>query len=138
VAPPPPPPPPPTATLDQPPGPQPKRRWPLWPAIVAGGAGVLGIAIGAPLIAIDGNGTNCRGDPRPDNRNCADLYSTAGGGWTLTAMGIAGLATSGVLFYLHFSSKPKEQTTARSALLDRIAVAPLADGGVFVGAGGRY
>lgn len=121
---------------DQPPGPQPaKRVWPLWPAIVAGGVGVVGIVVGAPLVAIDGNGTNCRGDARPDNRNCADLYKTAGGGWTLTAMGIAGLATSGVLLYLHLSTRPKE---GRSASIETLAVTPVPEGGVMVGAGGRF
>ncbi len=125
----------PTGT-DQPTGPVPaKRVWPLWPGIVAAGAGVVGLAVGIPLIAIDGKGTNCRGDARPDNRNCQDLVSTKGGGWTLTAMGIASLAASGVLFYLHFSSKPSEQ---RKATVERFSFAPLPEGGVALGASGRF
>jgi hypothetical protein len=123
--------------VDQPPGPAPKKRvWPLWPAILAASLGVVGIAVGAPLVAIDGSGTNCRGEPREDLRNCQDLYATAAGGWTLTGMGLGSLAASGVLFYLHFSSKPREQP--RAATVDRFSFAPLPEGGVAFGAAGRF
>jgi hypothetical protein len=114
------------------------RSWPLWPGIVAGGAGLTALAIGIPLVAIDGNGTNCRGEPRSDYRNCEDLYDTAAGGWVLTTMGLAGLTASGVLFYLHFTSKPDERATEQRASVEWINAAPLPDGGVAVGAGGRF
>ena len=114
------------------PGPRPK--WALYSGIGLAAAGVIGIAIGAPLIAIDGKGTNCIGDPKDDYSNCADLYSTAAGGWVLTAMGVASLAGSGVLFYLYFS-KPKE--TSRAGL-ERFAIVPTSDGGVVMGASGRF
>lgn len=127
----------PRPVVDQPPGPAPKKRaWPLWPAILTASLGVVGIAVGAPLVAIDGNGTNCRGEPREDLRNCQDLYATAAGGWTLTGLGLGSLAASGVLFYLHFSSKPKEQP--RAATLDRFSFAPLPEGGIAFGAAGRF
>jgi len=90
----------------------PPRQWPLWPGIVAGGIGVLAVAVGAPLIAINGNGTNCVGDPLPDKTNCQDLYKTGTAGWVFAGMGVGALVASGVLFYLHFSSKPKEEARA--------------------------
>jgi len=130
------------AIVDQPPGPVvTKPRVPLWPAIVAAGVGVVGIAVGAPLIAIDGNGTNCRGDARPDKRNCADLYSTAAGGWTLTILGATGLVASAVLFPLHYLPRRHQtsrETPARSATVDRFSFGPLPGGGVVVGASGRF
>ena len=97
--------------------------------------GVVGIAVGAPLIAIDGKGTNCVGDDKPNYANCADLYNTATGGWVLTSMGLAALAGSGVMFYLHFSSKPKE--TGTRVGIDRFAILPTSDGMV-LGASGRF
>jgi hypothetical protein len=126
--------------VDQPPGPPAaKPRIPLWPALVAAGVGVVGIAVGAPLIAIDGNGTNCRGDARPDKRNCQDLYATAGGGWTLTILGAMGLAASAVLFPLHFMpNRPRTPSDQPGATVHRLSFAPLPEGGAVVGASGRF
>lgn len=113
-----------------------KRQWPLWPGITLAAVGVVGIAVGAPLIAIDGKGTNCvGGDPLPDKSNCADLYNTATGGWLLTVMGIGALAGSGVMFYLHFTSKPKEKERAG---IEHFAIVPTSDGGAMLGASGRF
>jgi hypothetical protein len=127
----------PGAALDQPAGPAPSARasWPLWPALVAGGAGVVGLAVGIPLIAIDGNGTNCNGEPRPDKLNCPDLVRTAAGGWVMTGMGIAALGASGVLLYLHLSSRPREQ---KRATVDRITFGPIPEGGIVVTTTGRF
>lgn len=113
------------------------RRWPLWPVLAAAGVGVLGLAVGIPLVAMDGDPTNCRGEPRPDGRNCQDVYSTSGAGWTFTTMGIAGLATAGVLFYLYLTSPKRDATTAGLPWLHRVSIAP-AQGGLLMGASGTF
>lgn len=114
------------------------RRWPLWPVLAAAGVGVLGLAVGIPLVAMDGDPTNCRGEPRPDGRNCQDVYSTSGAGWTFTTMGIAGLATAGVLFYLYLTSPKRDATTtAELPWLHRVSIAP-AQGGLLMGASGTF
>jgi hypothetical protein len=92
-----------------------RSRWPLWPALVASGVGVVGLAVGIPLLSMDGDPTNCRGTPRPDGRNCADLYATAGPGWAFTAMGLAGAVTAGVLFYLYLRSPNAEASKKASS-----------------------
>ena len=114
------------------------RRWPLWPVLAAAGVGVLGLAVGIPLVAMDGDPTNCRGEPRSDGRNCQDVYSTSGAGWTFTTMGIAGLATAGVLFYLYLTS-PKRGGSTKAELpwLHRVSIAP-AQGGLLMGASGTF
>jgi hypothetical protein len=111
-----------------------KKPWPLWPGVVLAGVGVVGLAAGIPLIAIDGDGTNCSGEPLPNYAHCADLYSTGAGGWVLTGIGVAALAASGVMFYLHFSSKPKEAP----ARIQSFMISPIAEGGVVIGASGRF
>jgi hypothetical protein len=114
-----------------PPPPPPSRRsWPLWPALASLGLGVAGLAAGIPLLALDGEPTNCIGEPRPDARNCADLYSTAGGGWALTGVGITALTASGVFFYLHFSRGGTERST-------QVSLRPL-DGGMVLSASGSF
>ena len=109
--------------------------WPLWPGIVAGGVGVASLVTGLALLGMDGGGVNCRGDEREDKRNCEDLYDTAGGGWVMTTMGIAGLAASSVFIYLHVTTKPKERNRAG---VHHFAVMPVADGGMFLGTSGRF
>jgi hypothetical protein len=101
---------------------------------VLAGVGVVGLATGIPLIAIDGDGTNCAGEPLPNYAHCQDLYSTGAGGWVLTGVGIAALAASGVMFYLHFSSKPKEAPAGVQSFL----ISPTTEGGVVIGASGRF
>jgi hypothetical protein len=116
------------------PPPPPARQWPLWPGIVAGAIGVVGLAAGIPLLAIDGTGTNCRGDARPDYRNCADLYTTKAGGAVFTTFGVLGLVGAAVFLPLHFISKPKER---QRAAVEQVTVIRTSDG-VYVGAAGRF
>ncbi len=117
------------------PTPRGRVKWHLWTGIGLASLGVIGLASGIPLIAIDGEGTNCSGPPKPNYAHCKDLYSTAGGGWVLTGMGLAALATSGVMFYLYFSAKPNErtQTGVHTAL-----ISPLQEGGWILGASGSF
>jgi hypothetical protein len=136
----------PTKSTKQTPPKQTKRRrrpaepadkgWPLWPALAAGGAAALALSIGIPLLVVDGNGTDCRGSPRPDNRNCERVYSTAGGGWVMTSFGLASLAASGVLLYLHLRGEPEERRAAEHTLW-QLSVVP-SERGVVVGAGGTF
>lgn len=129
----------PTPTPEPTPSPTPTQTagaMPLWPGLVLAGAGLVGIAAGAPLVAVDGNFSQCSGPPEPNNAHCAKVLETATGGWILTGLGIASLAASGVLLYLHFTGKPKEQP--RAAGLDHFGVSPMPEGGVVFGASGRF
>lgn len=123
----------------------PAARWPLWPALAATGVAAVGLAIGLPLIAIDGQGTDCRGPARPDYRNCERLYATAGGGWVMTTVALASLASAGALFYLYLTPRrqvaPRHDGSARQPLalsvLRHLHVAPAA-GGLWIGGGGAF
>jgi PEGA domain len=64
---------------------------------VAGGVGIAGVAAGAALIAVDGNGT-C--SLRPGQRQCAKVLDTLPLGAGLAAVGGALLVTSVVLFVI--------------------------------------
>ena len=113
-----------------------RPRWALFSGIGLAAAGVLGIAVGAPLLAIDGEGTNCDGPPMPDKSNCADLYNTGTGGWFLTGMALTALAGSGVMFYLYFfGSGANQQATSG---VESFAVVPTSRGGAVFGATGRF
>jgi hypothetical protein len=59
--------------------------------------GVVGIVSGAPLLAIDGRPTCDKPNPIT---TCPEVYNTVAGGASLVALGVAGLATAGVSFYL--------------------------------------
>ncbi len=87
--------------------------------------GVVGIAVGAPLVAIDGSPTCNLPNPRT---SCPDVYNTLGGGAAMLTLGIAGVAASGVLFY--FDHRARKQAATVSLL-------PLS-GGAYVSAGGRF
>ncbi len=114
---------------------KPKTQWPLWPALLTAGVGVAGLGAGIPFIVMDGTGAECVGDPRPDLRNCTRLYNTGTMGWVFTGVGIGALAASGVLMYLHFSSKPKERASAE---VQTFVVTPTRTGGIVFGATGRF
>ncbi|MBK8481267.1 MAG: hypothetical protein IPL40_08840 [Proteobacteria bacterium] len=123
-------------------------RWPLWPALAATGMAAVGLAIGLPLLAIDGKGTDCRGPARPDYRNCERLYATSGGGWVMTTLGLASLASAAALLYLYLA--PRRQPAVSSAptalgLLEHLRLAPVRGsltgsrtGGLLVGGGGVF
>jgi hypothetical protein len=113
VAPPPPPPPPaptggerPAATPSAPPhaspvGPppshdRPRRLAPVW-KWAALGTSVVAIIVGASLAAVDGNGS-C--SPAVSGGTCPRVYDTGAAGWTLTAVGLAGLVGTGAWFWL--------------------------------------
>ena len=112
-----------------------RAPFPLWPALVAAGVGVVGLGVGIPSIALDGDGHDCDGDPRDDTTNCKQLWNTGGMGWVFTGLAVGALATSGVLYYLHASSTPRER---RSASIDIISVGPTPNGGLVVGTAGRF
>jgi hypothetical protein len=87
--------------------------------------GVVGIAVGAPLVAIDGNPTCSLPNPRTA---CPDVYNTVGGGAAMLTLGIAGVAASGVLFYLDHRARKRATT---------VTLLPT-QGGVYLSAGGSF
>ncbi len=111
-----------------------RRAMPMWPAIAAAGVGVVGLSVGIPLAALDGTGHGCTGPDEPDYANCEQLWDTGTVGWIFTGLGIGALATSGVLFYFHYFGKKERQT----ASLPSLTITPTANGGLYVGAGGRF
>ena len=113
------------------------ETWPLWPAVVAAGIGIVGLATGIPVLSLDGEPTNCRGTPRPDGRNCEDIYATSGPGWALTAAGIGGLAAASVFFYLYFNSNGHtERRSASSWVIPKLGLG--IDGKWTLGAIGHF
>ena len=112
------------------------RPWPLWPALVAAGVGAATLTAGVVIVALDGDGADCRGDARDDLINCESVYNTAAAGWTFTTLGVASLATSAVLFYLHWSSFRAEQPAEPG--VDGVALAPIKGGGVVGAVVGRF
>src|SRR6476646_4132833 len=87
--------------------------------------GVVGIAVGAPLVAIDGNPTCSLPNPRT---SCPDVYNTKGGGAAMLTLGIAGVAASGVLFYLDHRARKRATT---------VTLLPT-HGGAYLSAGGSF
>jgi hypothetical protein len=87
--------------------------------------GVVGIAIGAPLVAIDGNPTCNSANPR---QTCPDVYNTLGGGATMLTLGIAGVAASAARFY--FDHRARKRATT-------VTLLPLS-GGAYLSAGGHF
>jgi hypothetical protein len=87
--------------------------------------GVVGIAVGAPLVAIDGNPTCSLPNPRTA---CPDVYNTLGGGAAMLTLGIAGVAASGVLFYFDHRARKKATT---------VTLLPM-QGGAYLSAGGSF
>ncbi len=103
-----------------------KKMFP-WRAVAISSlvVGVVGLAVGIPLVAIDGNPTCSAPNPRT---SCPEVYNTVGGGAAMLTLGIAGVAASGVLFY--FDHRARKQAATVSLL-------PL-NGGAYVSAGGRF
>jgi hypothetical protein len=137
---PPPPPPPPTAPAPAPtpppvaapvpaPAPPPQAETHGFPwravAIASTVAGVVGIAVGIPLLVIDGDPTCDAPNPR---KNCPEVYNTAGGGAALLTLGVGGVAAGAVLFYLDYRSRHRPATP-------RLSFAPLAGGGLVTASG---
>ena len=114
----------------------PPRSMPLWPALVAAGAGVVGLSLGIPFIALDGTGHNCEGPEQDNYAHCADLWDTGAAGWIFTGLGLGALATAGVLYYFHRASRAAGG--GREASLPALMMTPSADGGFVVGAAGRF
>lgn len=111
--------------------------WPLWPSLAAGSVAVLSLGVGLYLVSVDGEGTDCRGEPRPDLSNCKEVYNTGGAGYALTAIGIASLAATGVFLYLYLSN-PSASAEQPDEGLAGVTVAPDGRGGVVVGASGWF
>lgn len=113
------------------------RNWPLWPGLVAGGVGLASLGAGIALLILDGEPvkSSCRGEPLPGLENCAEIYDYTIGGAVATGVGAAALAASGVLLYLHFTS---DKDGDQAAAWRHVMVSPTADGGLMVGAGGRF
>ena len=84
------------------------------------------MAVGIPLLAIDGHPTCSLPNPRT---SCPNVYNTGGGGAAMLTFGIAGLAASGVLFYFDHRARNKPHPN--------VVVIPTA-GGAFVSTGGHF
>lgn len=97
-------------------------------AISSLAVGLVGVVVGIPLLAIDGQPTCNKPNPK---QSCPEVYNTVGGGATLLTFGLAGVAASGVLFYLDHRARK------RAAAHPTVMVAPLR-GGAFLSAGGRF
>jgi hypothetical protein len=92
--------------------------------------GVVGIAVGAPLVAIDGQPTCTPPAGQDPRKYCKDVYNTVGGGATLLTVGILGLAGSGVLFYFDYRSRHQRPTT--------VSIVPLLTGGAMASVSTRF
>ncbi|MBI2895768.1 MAG: hypothetical protein HYY06_19580 [Deltaproteobacteria bacterium] len=87
---------PPRARLEEPaldlrPPPPASRRISKW-AWISGAAGLAFVAGGIPLLSMDGDPT-CDGP----SRSCPEVYDTRSGGWSLVAIGAAGVAAAVVM-----------------------------------------
>jgi hypothetical protein len=108
-----------------------------WVAVGMLGVGVVGLAVGIPLIAIDGRPTCNPGNdpvtgmPRDPKRFCPEVYNTAAGGGIMTAVGIASLAASGVFWYLDWKQR-------RPATAPKVSLVPLLEGGAFATVSGAF
>jgi hypothetical protein len=107
----------------------PERRGFPWRAVAISSAvlGVVGLAVGIPLLAIDGDPTCDAPNPR---KNCPEVWNTAGGGAALVTLGVGGLVASGVLFYLDYRSRHRPHVPT-------VSLFPTS-GGAVVTAGGRF
>jgi hypothetical protein len=106
---------------------QPEKRMFPWRALAISSLvlGVVGLAVGIPLLAIDGNPTCNSPNPRTA---CPEVYNTVGGGAAMLTVGVLGLAGSAVLFY--FDHRARKRATT-------VTLMPL-NGGAYLSAGGRF
>jgi hypothetical protein len=84
--------------------------------------GVVGIAIGAPLIAIDGTPTCDPGPGKDPKTQCPDVWDTKGAGGALVALGVLGVAAGVSLIVVDVmvrkhKSRVSMSPTARGAML---------------------
>jgi hypothetical protein len=89
-------------------------------------AGVVGLAVGIPLLAIDGKPT-CN-LPNP-TQACPDVYNTGAGGGVMLGLGIGGLAASGVMFYMDHKVRTRRRPT--------VSLVPTQNG-LYLSASGTY
>jgi hypothetical protein len=106
------PPPPPTPATTLPTRDRPRRLAPVW-KWAALGTSAIAIIVGASLAAIDGHGS-CS---RSDGGTCARLYDTGAAGWTLTAVGVAGLVGTGAWFWFDRPVADRRRATAGGVAL---------------------
>jgi len=99
-------------------------------AIGALALGVVGVAAGAALVAIDGQPTCSAPAGMDPKKFCKNVYDTVGGGGALLAVGLVGLAGSGVLFYFDHRSRHQRPTT--------VSLVPLLEGGAMATVGTRF
>jgi hypothetical protein len=87
------------------------QTWLPWTLLATG---IVGVASGATLIAIDGNEirSNCNSDPLG---NCQFLHRTLGGGVALTVVGI-GLVATGVALAVKWRSRKRTYAKGRPHL----------------------
>lgn len=111
----------------------PRRGRPLWPALAAGGVAVVGLAVGIPLLALDGKAADCEGAPLPFDAHCKKLYDTKAPGAVFTSVGAAALVAGGVLYYLHYRSNKE-----RPRRLQALGLSPASGGGLVLGASGQF
>lgn len=78
-----------------------------WRGVAIGSlaAGVVGLAVGIPLLVIDGRYTNCPSGTTDPVHQCKSINSTVGGGAAMTALGVVGLAAAGVSFYFDWKQR---------------------------------
>lgn len=95
--------------VDLGPTPAPRRRISGW-VWISGATGLALIAGGIPLLVIDGEPT-CDGP----SRSCPEVYDTGSGGWSLVAIGVAGLAAAVVMAIVGAPGETSFETDAAVA-----------------------
>ena len=115
------------------------RPWPLWPALVAGGVGLVGLGVGIPLVALDGEGAVCRGPAKDDKTNCSELYNTGTAGWLITGLGLVAHGAGAVLTILHLTVRgSSDEPEKQEAGIQSVVFSPSPSGGFILGASGRF
>ena len=74
------------------------------------GLGIVGLAVGIPLLVIDGRPTCSAADP---THQCPNLYNTAAGGATMVAIGAVALIATIPLFYLDWRDRNRTMSSLR-------------------------